>query len=127
MLVIGVAHGEEKGTTEFSEEQEGNGAHTIAIICSLRIKIFRNGTFVWEMLFCYTATITTLYSSHINCCKNIRNGSDTLIMTHNEQRHSSIQEGAIALFTGTLYGAVHTLTGHPLDTIKSKMQLQVKC
>jgi hypothetical protein len=46
-------------------------------------------------------------------------------MTHNEKRKSSLQEGQIALFTGSIYGAVHTITGHPLDTIKSKMQLQV--
>ena len=47
-------------------------------------------------------------------------------MTHNEKRYSAVREGQIALFTGSIYGAVHTLTGHPLDTIKSKMQLQLK-
>lgn len=47
-------------------------------------------------------------------------------MTHNEKRTSTLREGQLALFTGALYGAVHTITGHPLDTIKSKMQLQMK-
>jgi hypothetical protein len=32
-------------------------------------------------------------------------------------------EAALALFTGSLYGGVHTITGHPLDTIKSRMQM----
>jgi hypothetical protein len=30
----------------------------------------------------------------------------------------------LALFTGSLYGGTHTISGHPLDTIKSKMQIQ---
>jgi len=45
-------------------------------------------------------------------------------MTHNEKRGSVLREAQISLFTGSLYGATHTFTGHPLDTIKSKMQLQ---
>lgn len=47
------------------------------------------------------------------------------LMTHNEKRFSAVREAQIALVTGAFYGSVHTLTGHPLDTIKSKMQLQV--
>jgi solute carrier family 25 (mitochondrial carnitine/acylcarnitine transporter), member 20/29 len=47
-------------------------------------------------------------------------------MTHNEKRSSTMREGQLALLTGSIYGAVHTITGHPLDTIKSKMQLQAK-
>ena len=47
-------------------------------------------------------------------------------MTHNEKRHSTLREGQIALFTGCIYGSVHTITGHPLDTIKSNMQLEAK-
>ena len=35
-----------------------------------------------------------------------------------------MREGQIALFTGGVYGAMHTLSGHPLDTIKTKMQLE---
>lgn len=49
----------------------------------------------------------------------------TNLMTHNEKRQSSVREAQIALFTGSIYGAVHTVTGHPLDTIKSNMQVNV--
>lgn len=44
---------------------------------------------------------------------------------HNEARGTVLQEAVIGLFTGAIYGGTHTLTGHPLDTIKSKMQIQV--
>ena len=44
-------------------------------------------------------------------------------MTHNEKRGSASREAALALFTGGIYGASHTISGHPLDTIKSKMQI----
>jgi hypothetical protein len=37
-----------------------------------------------------------------------------------------MREGQIALFTGAVYGAMHTLSGHPLDTIKTKMQLETR-
>lgn len=47
-------------------------------------------------------------------------------MTHNERRGRPEREMILALFTGSIYGATHTLTGHPLDTIKSKMQVQGK-
>ncbi len=45
-------------------------------------------------------------------------------MTHNEKRASPLREGAIATVTGALYGAVHTISGHPLDNIKAAMQLE---
>lgn len=44
-------------------------------------------------------------------------------MTHNEKRASPWREAQLALFTGGLFGATHTVSGHPLDTIKSKMQI----
>eukprot|EP01060_Flectonema_neradi_P000323 TRINITY_DN10216_c0_g1_i1.p1 TRINITY_DN10216_c0_g1~~TRINITY_DN10216_c0_g1_i1.p1 ORF type:complete len:292 (+),score=29.86 TRINITY_DN10216_c0_g1_i1:39-878(+) len=45
-------------------------------------------------------------------------------MTHSHARQEWWKEGAISLATGTLYGASNTLTGHPMDTVKSKMQAQ---
>lgn len=44
-------------------------------------------------------------------------------MTHNEKRSNPFKEAQLALFTGGLFGAAHTVSGHPLDTIKSRMQL----
>ena len=44
-------------------------------------------------------------------------------MTHNEKRSNPLREAQLALFTGGIFGAVHTVSGHPLDTIKSKMQI----
>lgn len=44
-------------------------------------------------------------------------------MSHSEQRAGAEREAALALFTGSIYGGVHTITGHPLDTIKSRMQM----
>jgi solute carrier family 25 carnitine/acylcarnitine transporter 20/29 len=44
-------------------------------------------------------------------------------MTHSEKRSNPIREAQLALFTGGIFGAVHTISGHPLDTIKSKMQI----
>ena len=44
-------------------------------------------------------------------------------MTHNEKRASPWREAQLAMFTGALYGATHTVSGHPLDTIKSRMQI----
>lgn len=43
---------------------------------------------------------------------------------HNEERASEFREAVLGLFTGGIYGGVHTLSGHPLDTIKSKIQIQ---
>eukprot|EP01061_Rhynchopus_euleeides_P039852 TRINITY_DN6835_c1_g1_i1.p1 TRINITY_DN6835_c1_g1~~TRINITY_DN6835_c1_g1_i1.p1 ORF type:complete len:281 (+),score=101.86 TRINITY_DN6835_c1_g1_i1:274-1116(+) len=45
-------------------------------------------------------------------------------MTHSHKRQEWWKEGAISLATGTLYGVSNTLTGHPLDTVKCKMQAQ---
>ena len=47
----------------------------------------------------------------------------TTPMSHSEVRAGAGREAALALFTGSLYGGVHTITGHPLDTIKSRMQM----
>ncbi len=44
-------------------------------------------------------------------------------MTHNEKRASWYKEGFAALMTGTLYGITNTVVGHPLDTVKTKMQV----
>jgi len=44
-------------------------------------------------------------------------------MTHNEKRVSPWREAQLAMATGGLFGATHTLSGHPLDTIKSRMQI----
>eukprot|EP00930_Biecheleria_cincta_P034282 TRINITY_DN23708_c0_g1_i1.p1 TRINITY_DN23708_c0_g1~~TRINITY_DN23708_c0_g1_i1.p1 ORF type:complete len:301 (-),score=37.36 TRINITY_DN23708_c0_g1_i1:454-1311(-) len=45
-------------------------------------------------------------------------------MTHNFERKAWYQEGAVALGTGILYGATNAVVGHPMDTVKSKMQAQ---
>ncbi|RHY84155.1 hypothetical protein DYB37_005196 [Aphanomyces astaci] len=44
-------------------------------------------------------------------------------MSHSEARTSAPREAALALFTGSFYGGVHTVVGHPLDTIKSRLQM----
>jgi len=44
-------------------------------------------------------------------------------MTHNEKRSNWWKEGLAALITGTLYGFTNAIVGHPLDTIKTKMQV----
>lgn len=46
-------------------------------------------------------------------------------MTHSEQRGAWYKEGCIAFGTGILYGATNALVGHPMDTVKAKMQAQV--
>lgn len=45
-------------------------------------------------------------------------------MTHSFQRGAWYQEGAVALGTGILYGATNAVVGHPMDTVKAKMQAQ---
>jgi len=45
-------------------------------------------------------------------------------MTHTEKRATWYKEGALALGTGVLYGATNALVGHPMDTVKAKMQAQ---
>ena len=45
-------------------------------------------------------------------------------MTHSEKRTVWWREGLFGLGTGVLYGTTSVLVGHPLDTIKTKMQAQ---
>ncbi|GAB1610652.1 mitochondrial ornithine transporter 2-like [Argonauta hians] len=45
-------------------------------------------------------------------------------MTHNEIRSHWFKEGAIGLGVGVLYGLTSITVGHPIDTIKTKMQGQ---
>lgn len=47
-------------------------------------------------------------------------------MTHAyaDKRAGWLREGGLALGTGILYGATNALVGHPMDTVKSKMQAQ---
>lgn len=47
-------------------------------------------------------------------------------MAHNERRASPAREGAIGIFTGALYGVTHTLSGHPLDNVKARLQMDPK-
>jgi len=47
-------------------------------------------------------------------------------MAHNEKRATPEREFLIATFTGALYGASHTISGHPLDNLKTAMQLDNK-
>ena len=44
-------------------------------------------------------------------------------MAHTEKRSTPAREGSIAIVTGAVYGVVHTLSGHPLDNIKTALQL----
>lgn len=43
-------------------------------------------------------------------------------MTHNFERKDWKTEMVLTAATGFLYGFTNTMTGHPLDTIKTKMQ-----
>ena len=43
-------------------------------------------------------------------------------MTHNENRQVWYKEGLLTLITGTVYGATSVIVGHPMDTVKTKMQ-----
>lgn len=45
-------------------------------------------------------------------------------MTHNEKRGHWIKEGLLSTGAGVLYGLTSVAVGHPLDTIKTKMQAQ---
>mmetsp|Transcript_95425 Transcript_95425/g.269648 ORF Transcript_95425/g.269648 Transcript_95425/m.269648 type:complete len:285 (+) Transcript_95425:43-897(+) len=45
-------------------------------------------------------------------------------MTHAEKRSVWYREGAIAFGTGVLYGSTNAVVGHPMDTVKAKMQAQ---
>src|SRR5688500_4603973 len=44
-------------------------------------------------------------------------------MSHNEIRIEWWKEGLASLLTGALYGVTNAVVGHPLDTIKTKMQV----
>lgn len=44
-------------------------------------------------------------------------------MTHNEKRSVWWKEGLAALISGAFYGVSNSIVGHPLDTIKTKMQV----
>jgi solute carrier family 25 carnitine/acylcarnitine transporter 20/29 len=45
-------------------------------------------------------------------------------MTHNHERSDWKTEMMLTSITGVLYGGTNTIVGHPLDTIKTKMQAQ---
>ncbi len=45
-------------------------------------------------------------------------------MTHNQKRSSAMREMQLATFSGAVYGGVHTITGHPFDTVSKKMLIQ---
>ena len=44
-------------------------------------------------------------------------------MTHVEKRATPLREFQIAVVAGGFYGATHTVSGHPLDNVKARMQL----
>ncbi len=44
-------------------------------------------------------------------------------MTHNEERTHWYKEGLAALISGIVYGVSSVIAGHPLDTVKTKMQV----
>lgn len=44
-------------------------------------------------------------------------------MTHNEKRTVWWKEGLAAAISGLTYGISNTMVGHPLDTVKTKMQV----
>ena len=45
-------------------------------------------------------------------------------MSHNEKRQAWYIEGIYNLITGTTYGAASIIVGHPMDTVKTKLQAQ---
>jgi len=47
-------------------------------------------------------------------------------MTHNEMRLVWYKEGFYSLISGAIFGASSIVIGHPLDTVKTKMQAQVE-
>lgn len=47
-------------------------------------------------------------------------------MTHNEARLVWYKEGLYSLISGAIFGASSIVIGHPLDTVKTKMQAQVE-
>ena len=47
-------------------------------------------------------------------------------MTHNFEREEWYKEAFFTAISGFLYGGTNTLVGHPLDTVKTKMQAQTE-
>ncbi|KAJ1459704.1 mitochondrial carrier domain-containing protein [Pelagophyceae sp. CCMP2097] len=47
-------------------------------------------------------------------------------MAHTERRASPMREGQLAVVGGAIYGASHTISGHPLDNVKAALQLEPK-
>ena len=45
-------------------------------------------------------------------------------MSHNEIRESWKKEAIAALISGVAYGIINTIVGHPMDTVKTNMQIQ---
>ena len=51
-------------------------------------------------------------------------------MSHNHKRTVWYKDGMLSLISGTAYGAASIVVGHPMDTVKTKMQAQtnyLKC
>ena len=51
-------------------------------------------------------------------------------MSHNYERTVWYKEGLLSLISGTTYGVTSIVVGHPMDTVKTKMQAQsnyMKC
>lgn len=46
-------------------------------------------------------------------------------MSHNEKRTVWWKEGIAAMISGVLYGVTNVIVGHPLDTVKTKMQVVI--
>ena len=45
-------------------------------------------------------------------------------MSHNEERESWTKEAFAALIGGVAYGVINTIVGHPMDTVKTNMQIE---
>ena len=43
-------------------------------------------------------------------------------MSHSEKWQGWLKEGVLSLVSGGVYGATTVLIGHPLDTVKTRMQ-----
>ena len=43
----------------------------------------------------------------------------------NVEINFAIPEDLHVIFIGSVYGIIHTLTGHPFDTIKTKLQVKL--
>lgn len=47
-------------------------------------------------------------------------------MTHNHERDIWYKEAMFTAISGIIFGGTNTLVGHPLDTVKTKMQAQTE-